>query len=66
MGPGFPGGNRALLSAAVLLASSLAEGRNQDELDQLSAFFAVVGDALALLSLEAPEGPSDQDHQQVP
>lgn len=55
MGFALPGGNRALLSAAVLLASSLAEGRSQEELEQLAAFFTIVGDVLALLALDAPE-----------
>ncbi len=66
MCPGFPGGNLALLSAAVLLSTSLAEGRSQDELAQLSAFFTVVGDSLALLALEAPDGSTNQNCQPIP
>lgn len=66
MCPGFPGGNRALLAAAVLLASSLAEGRSQEELGQLSAFFTVVGDSLALLALECPENNTDPGTGGIP
>ena len=48
--------NGGMLLAATAIAFLMAQGRSQEELAQIAAFFDVLGDALALLSLDAPEG----------
>ncbi len=56
---GFSGQSRELLTAAFLLSLFLAKDRSQTELESLGAFFAVLGDSLALLSL-FPSSKEDQ------
>ena len=53
--PDFFSGNGGLLTAAGLTAAALAQGRTKEEIARLAAFFDVLGDALALLSL--PDQP---------
>ena len=48
-------GNSGLLTAAGVMAAVLAQGRSKEEIARLAAFFDVLGDALALLSL--PDQP---------
>ncbi len=47
------------LSAAMALAMALSQGKSQEELARLAAFFTLVGDTLALLSLQPPSGCGD-------
>ncbi|MCI2106364.1 MAG: hypothetical protein LKK00_06530 [Intestinimonas sp.] len=54
-----PGGE-ALLLLATAVAAQLAMGRTEEQVAVMAAFFAVLGDSLALLALEAPEAP-EQD-----
>lgn len=41
------------LSSAMALSMALAQGKSQEELARLAAFFTLVGDTLALLSLQS-------------
>lgn len=41
-----------LLAMAVALSAALAQGQSQSQLARLGAFFTIVGDTLALYSLE--------------
>ena len=45
-----------LFTAAAALSAALAQGKTPDELARLAAFFPLVGDSLALFTLQ-PEGP---------
>jgi hypothetical protein len=47
-------GGEGLVAAAAALAAAMAQGRSEDELGLLAAFFTVLGDNLALLALQAP------------
>ena len=51
---GGPSGE-LLVAAAALAAVQLAQGRGTRELDTLAAFFTVLGDNLALLSIRRGE-----------
>lgn len=58
------GGRGPWLTSAIALAVSLSQGRSQEQLAQLGAFFTVVGDTLALFSLHPDQIPgcgSDRD-----
>ena len=44
-----------LVAAAALAAVQLAQGRGTSEIDTLAAFFTVLGDNLALLSVRRGE-----------
>ena len=46
----------ALVAAAALAAIRLAQGKTGEEAALLGAFFTLLGDNLALLSLNRPEG----------
>ena len=41
-----------LLTMAIALSAALAQGQSQTQLARLGAFFTIVGDTLALYSLE--------------
>jgi hypothetical protein len=49
-----PDGSTLLLLSAVV-SLQLAQGRSQEDLALMAAFFTVLGDSLALLALSAPE-----------
>jgi hypothetical protein len=49
-----PDGSTLLLLSAVV-SLQLAQGRSQEDLALMAAFFTVLGDSLALLALNAPE-----------
>lgn len=44
----------SLAAGAFAAAAALAQGRSQDELARLAAFFTLMGDALAAFALDAP------------
>lgn len=50
-----------ILIAATLVSIQLAQGRSEDELALMAAFFTVLGDSLALLAITrpAPEEKTD-------
>lgn len=50
----------ALLLLASLLSIQLSKGLNAEELAVLSAFFTILGDNLALLSLSADSSSEQQ------
>lgn len=41
-----------LLTVAVALSAALAQGKSQDQLAKLGAFFTIVGDTLSLFALQ--------------
>lgn len=41
------------MALSMALSMALAQGKNQEELARLAAFFTLVGDTLALLSLQS-------------
>lgn len=45
----------ALVTAAALLALQVAEGRTEEQLDVLAAFFTAFADNLALISGRTPQ-----------
>lgn len=51
-----------LLAAATALSSALAQGKSPEELARLGAFFTLVGDTLALFSLQPEQScePSER------
>lgn len=51
-----------LLASAVTLSVALAQGKSQEQLELLAAFFTVVADQLALFSL-CPDQSSDLSAQ---
>ena len=46
------------LTSAMALSIALSQGRSQEQLAQLAAFFTVVGDTLALFSLHPEQIPN--------
>lgn len=48
-----------LLGSATVLAIQIAQERTAEELQLLAAFFTVLGDQLALLSLKKPQDGID-------
>ncbi len=55
---GFPEDSRTLVLAAVILSVMLTEDRTAEEIGRMAAFFTVLGDAMALLSLQEPCCPA--------
>lgn len=53
----------ALLVLAALVSLQLAQGRTNDQLDLMAAFFNVLGDNLALISTRRSMPESDQTAQ---
>ncbi len=54
-----------LLGTATVLAIQIAKERTAEDLQLLAAFFTVLGDQLALLSLKAPKGGTDTSPKQA-
>ena len=54
-----------LLTAATALSVALAQGKSQNELSRLAAFFTLVGDTLALLALQLESSSDCGQHQDV-
>jgi hypothetical protein len=52
MGSLVDSGSRELLTLAVALAVMLAEGKGEEQIGRMAAFFTVLGDVLALLALQ--------------
>lgn len=46
-----------LLIASTLVSIQLAQGRTEDELALMAAFFTVLGDSLALMAITRPTLP---------
>ena len=47
------------VTSAAILSIQLAQGRSQEEISLLSAFFTVLGDNLALLAGQLPQEASE-------
>ncbi len=49
-----------ILIAATLVSIQLAQGRTEEELALMAAFFTVLGDSLALLAITRPSPNQDK------
>ncbi len=55
-----------LFAAATALSSALAQGKSHEELARLAAFFTLVGDTLALFSLQPGQDCAPLDTVKAP